>query len=455
MSKYKLVRFILIYLLPFFATVLCAQTSSVAEERIRNMFPDNQKLQWVRYYKGRIDDVHDVALTVGCVGDTLRGSLIYLRSKEEFSLLGLVKKDSFLLQELDVQDSTTGRLNLRLNLKTLSGTWSNADNSIGGIAISLTEVSEEPNLPSFCGDNKWIHYYRGIVENDDVEILMQRAAFNEIRGVGYFKKLNRNCSVKGEWDEKNNLLILNFKDAQNNKIGSLKGRYRTPEEIAATYTFPNGQKVFATFTMDDDLKIGCMENADYTMSYDITYPKTKDQSFNIWIEKIVNTWLDDNKKIIAEAKTNTLKIKPTLRNFARAYAWTDLEYYSPDVISGYLTFGASWSQTATERMFTYDFTTEKELTLANLFNQGVDYQSVVRNYILLEIQKNKLYQNDTYKSWIISQPYDSFSLRRDGLTFSTQPSMLFGKQSVTVPFSVLKNMLKQEGPIWKLAVQNQ
>ena len=427
-----------------------AQTT-IAEERIANMFGDNRKLQWINYYRGRIDDVHDVSVTLGGHADTIRGSLIYLRSKEEFELSGILKNNIIQLKELDIQDSVTGFLTLVMKDKSGKGVWCNRDSTIGGIEINLTQVTEEPIIPSYCGDNKWIHFYRGIVENDDVELLLQRSAFNQLRGVGYFKKLNRNCTIKGEWSEVDNIMTLNFKDAKNNKMGSLKGKFRTPEEIVATFVFPNGTKSFSTFMRDDDLKIGCMENATYDMSYDVTYPKTKDQYFNAWMEKIVNEWLDTNKKVIGDAQKGTLTMSPSLRNFARAFAWVDLEYYSDDLISGYQTFGSSWTNTANERVFTFDFETEKELTLKDIFSELTDYQTVIRNYILLEIQNNKYYSNEVYRSWIAGQTFENFSLRRDGLTFSTQPNVLFGKQSITIPFDLLRPLLRPQGSIWKLA----
>jgi hypothetical protein len=441
---------LVLYFVCLAVNVSVAQTS-IVEERIANMFDDNRKLQWINYYKGRIDDVHDIAMSIGGHADTIRGSLIYLRSKEEFELKGVLKNDTIFLQELDIQDSITGFLTLVMKDRQGKGVWSNHDGSIGGLSISLHQVQEEPVLPSYCGDNKWIHYYRGIVENDDVELLIQRSAFNQVRGVGYFKKIGKNCTIKGEWSETDNIMLLDFKDEQNNKIGSLKGKFRLPEEVVATFTFPNGTKAYSTFTRDDDLKIGCMENANYAMSYDATYPKTKDQFFNAWMEKIIYNWLDSNTKIIDEAQKSELKGTPALRNFARFFAWVDLEFYSDELISGYQTFGSSWAEISTERVFNFDFETEKELSLKDIFIDNADFQPIIRNYILLEVQNNKYFKNEAYKSWILNQAFENFTVRRDGLTFSTQPNVTFGKQTVTIPFTILKPMLRPQGVVWKLA----
>jgi hypothetical protein len=408
---------------------------------------------WTKYYKGRLDDMSDIALTLSSNAGNCTGQITYLRSKETFRLEGTLKKDTLLLNELDAKAAVSGHILGFLKKNKITATWRNFDERIGGLTLKLSETEKEANEPSFCGNNKWIQYYRGIIDNDEVDILLQKNSDNEVRGTGYAHKENVTYALKGVWEEAANTLELTFKHPETNrKTGTFKGKFRNNDEIIGNFvTYPKAGKVFATFSKDDGLSVGCMDYADYTTLYDVLYPKTKSEEFNTWIEKIVYDWVNRIKETVQQAKGTSNENTPNLRAIARAYTTSTVEFYSQDLISGYLIFNNSWENAPQEQTMNYDFTAKKELLLSDIFKQGYDYQTFIKEYTAKEVLKNALYNQGDFKTWIESVGFPNFSILRDGLKLSTPTNGIFGRQSVTIPYAQVKANLKQQGSVWNLA----
>ncbi len=408
---------------------------------------------WTKYYKGRLDDMSDVSLTLSNNAGNCTGQITYLRSKETFRLEGTLKKDTLFLNELDTKSAVSGHILGFLKKNKMVATWRNFDERIGGLVLKLSEIDKEILEPSFCGNDKWIQYYRGIIDNDEVDILLQKNSDNEVRGTAYAHKEKITYALKGVWEETANTLEVTFKNPEiNRKTGVFKGKFRENEEIIGNFiNYPKGAKVFATFTKDDGLSVGCMDFVDYTTIYDVLYPKTKSEEFNIWIEKMVYDWVNRIKETVQQAKGTSTENTPNFRAIARAYTTSTVEFYSQDLISGYLIFNNSWENAPQEQAINYDFTTKKELLLADIFKQGYDYQSFIKDYTAKEVLKNPLYNQGDFKVWIESVGFSNFSVLREGLKLSTPTNGIFGRQSIIIPYLQLRPNLKQQGSIWNLA----
>jgi hypothetical protein len=425
-----------------------AQNDSITM-KVQQLFP-NVKLEWSKHFKGRIDDLSDIGVSLASDGKFCRGYLRYLKSNEKFLLDGTVKGDTLFLKEIDNNKSTSGHLVLLKKGKKLEGEWSNHNKTIGGIQINLAEVNEPPHIPSFCGDNKWIHVYRGIFGDNDIEILLQKGSFGALRGIGFFPNSKKSFHVKGTYDDTKLGMDLQLRDDNNHKIASLALRQKSGTELVGYFITPDGKKKYGDISRLNNLNVSCIEFADYISSYDITYPQLESETFNLWMQGLIEEWFKINLAYINSLRYDNIDNVPEVRNAARAYGWCDAEFLSLDLISGYLVFGNSWTNRQRERVFIYDIEGKKELIKEDIFKRESGVDNLIKSAIEEGLKNNILYNEQDFKDWIATQKFEDMTIRQEGIHFAST-SIAYGRQGVTIPFTRLLPFLREGGAIWKLA----
>lgn len=97
-----------------------------------------------------------------------------------------------------------------------------------------------------------------------------------------------------------------------------------------------------------------------------------------------------------------------------------------------------------------DVANGKVLALSDLFNPGSDYLKAVSDYCLADLKKQDRLEWDT-GALPKAENYRSWNITQDGLLISFDPyqvtSYAMGPQSVTIPFTALKEILNRTGPL--------
>ena len=438
-------RTLIIHILIFLSLPLLFGQRSSTEKAIIKLF-DNQanSLHWMRHYKGRIDDLNDIAVSLAFDGKACKGFLVYLRSRERFLLEGTFKNNQIQLKEIDKQGAVSGFINAKLLGVYINGDWNNFDKSIGG-EITLQQVQYEARLPSYCGDDKWIRQYKGMIDGRAYTMILQKQSNESITGTAYSQ--NETYTIKGEINEYLQV-DLKFKDAFNNTIGTLKGNHANEFDLRTNFFNKKGDNKKAPFQMVERFQMGCIEYADYISSYDITYPKTRYASFNQWIDQQAMSWVVNCKNQVQKIRVSYPVKKPKLRATQRAYAWTELVYLSEELISGYITFSDTWTNDYQTKMFNFNLLTGKRLSVKDIFKGR--YKKAIRKYIKKEYKKNPNLDFSEFRKWIIKDGFSLFTVREEGISFSTKFNPIFGQQHVLVPYDKLKPYLKKNTAVWNL-----
>ncbi len=439
----KKITFLLFFLA--FLTKTTAQTDSTIQE-IQALFPD-VKLQSVKHYKGRMDDVSDVNISLGSDGKFCRGYMTYLRSQEKFLLEGTFLKDTLILKEFDANKKNTGVIKGFIQGKKIDATWGNYNGTIGGILLKMNETLEPSYIPSFCADNKWVRGYRGAFEDFKIDILLQKGSFGNASGTGYFIKDGKSFQLKGTYNEAKLSLDLVIKDDFGNKLGTLTLRQKGANEFVGSFLSPDGKKHYGDLIRNDNIDMGCMEFADYIASYDITYPRFPNPEYNLWMQTLVDEWFRVNIAYINSLRFDNLDNVPEVRNVARAYGWCDVSYYSPELFSGFMVYGNSWTNRQRERSFIYDFVANREIIFDDIFKANSAAEAFIKAEVQKGLKSHLLYPEQDFKDWIAIQKFDNMAIRNEGIYFSSS-SMAYGRQGVTIPYTTLIPYLNPSGSVW-------
>ena len=422
-------KFILIFfLLPIFSFGQKVDT----QEYVKSMFKNHSKIQWIKHYKGRIDDLNDISVTLGYDGEACKGQLTYLRSNAQFDLAGAIVDQQIYLKEINSSKDVSGSLEGKMSKNTILGKWNNYNNSRGGNLL-LTETDQELKFPSYCGDNKWIRKYNGVIGKDKVEIILQKESINKVSGYIFYNRKNQTFSFKGDINGLDKITLI-VKDQKGNVAKKYTGNLQK-DQLTLDSKKP--------FTPNDGLTIGCIEYADYMTGYDITYPKTTNAAFNQSMNEETEAWVKACRNHSEKIKKQSTSAPPQKRATERGYAWSDVEYFNKNLISGFMTFSNTWTPGQKLIAFNFDFEKNSSIYLEDIFEKKKDYKKYIRNYIKKEIKNHKYYSDSAFKKWVKKSDFPYFTIRQEGICFSTKFHMLYGRQSITIPYQQLKPFLKK------------
>lgn len=436
-------------LLMFFCLMftLSAQ-SGLEDDPVVEMFDKPQKVEWVKHYKGRLNDMNDVAVTLAKEGKNVKGELQYLRSKAVFYLAGELKKDKLILQEYDLAGQISGYISGEFFNQGLRGSWQNTGNTLGA-NIRLKEVKNRVDVPTYCGNNKWIRFYTGQLGRDKTRMVLQKNSGAHISGTLNIFNKNGTQNLKGYTDIFDNI-YLTIKDEMARPQGKLEGTFDDQKKFNANYIKKNGKEISCTFHLNKTLPMACQEYADYTSDFDVLYPKTQNESFNKWIENIMQVWEADCKKY-TEKKSEMIQVPtPVMRKSLRAYGWSDVDIYTDDFISGQLHFFTSWKERPTSRNLNFNFKTGKEILASDIFKSDFNYADYAKKYLINRLLQHKLSKDEVFKKWLSQQSFSAFNFRHEGVYFATDFHPLYGRQSITIPYKKLKPFFTKNNIIQNL-----
>jgi hypothetical protein len=416
--------------------IFCLAQKVEAKDYVKALFESQTEIQWIKHYKGRIDDLNDIAITLGFDGDNCKGRLTYLRSHISFNLDGYIKSGRIFLQEFDQKNEISGVLLGEIEGKVINGSWKNFDGSRGG-NLFLTETNKVVTFPSYCGDNKWIRQYQGLIANNKWEILLQKESSDQLTGLIYNKNENLSYSIKGKLEANHNF-IIKAKNQRGQIVETFVG-YLEKDQLTIGKIKSN--KI--TLQPFDGLTVGCIEYADYATGYDITFPKTTNAAFNKQMDGETNAWIKACRKHMLSVKKQNNSVNPKMRATERGFAWGEIEYLSKSAISGFMTFSNTWTPGQKLISFNFDFENDRMIYLEDVFKNKKDYQKYIKNYIKKEIKNHNLYSDTDFKKWVKKNDFSYFTIRKDGICFSTKNSQLYGRQSVTIPYRQLQPFLKK------------
>lgn len=389
-----------------------------------------------RYFKGRIDDFNDINITLTCGKSDCTGQMKYLRSKATFQLKGKLYGENLELKEIDSLGNLSGRINGKLIGRSINAKWTNHDRSISNqLVLEQTLVADD--LPTYCGENKWITQYLHKNGDETIHLLMQMGANNQVLGNADWN--GKLYQLQGELG-KNDSFSARLKSSDGQIYTLESDHYNPSRTLKATLTDKNERSQSLTFKLKEQLAVGCVRYADYTTTYDATYPKTNDAAFNDWIESVIFEWSNECQNYVSLNKSDVLK--PENRAVHRANAWVDLTYYSKEFITGFIIFNSNWEDQPHCVSFNFDLKTgiriiEKDL-FRNIFDLPIFTKRVASNFF----KNHPMYMDKDFKEWIQMAEFPHFTIQREGINFSTDFDLIYGQQNMLIPYIELAQFLQ-------------
>jgi len=405
-------------------------------------FDSGASLKWVRHFRGRLDDVSEILLSLGYDGVNCRGQLTYIESKEQFDLSGTLDGMVLLLNESDYKGLVTGHLTGTLQNDRIEAEWTNAVHTLGG-SLEAKEVKVKSLAPKPCGENKWVSRYVARWNNARIDLTLARVNNNLLNGYLWIEADDKIYALKGKVlaDERYEMQAL----LPNGKIAAhLTGDLKSAQAHDCSW-IGSGEKRSFKLALRSKLPVGCMEYADYVSSYDIQFPRPECTECTKTLDRHAQQWVSQCTTAIAAQKRVP---RPENRNAMRASSWYEVTCWTETIFCGHLTFAESWKEKTDAVSFNFDLRTGKEITLEDLFNRGFNAKEWFAEYARKESPKMTKFATDPkFREWLAAEGFPIFTIRRDGLELSTLFHPVYGQHSLVVPYNLLKPNMRRDNPI--------
>jgi hypothetical protein len=409
---------------------------------VAKLFEKPADIKWVRNFKGRLDDASVVDLALGFDGKNCRGYFSYAKSRTRFRLEGTLDSSGFNLEERDMARGLTGRLRGTYKNHHLEAEWTNHDNSLGS-RLSAEEVPPGQTVTLNCSDNKWSSRYITRYNNARADMVLVRTQNGALNGFLWTEADDKTYRIKGEILPDGNYELEAL--LPNGKVAALLQGNLKPGQNTDCNWVGSGERRLFKFALKEHLVMGCYDYADYASSYDVLYPRTPCAGCNTWLDQQVNNWVTRCKSTFSEKK---IALSPANRHAQRASAWPEIACWTENVFAGYLTFSDTWTEQSQGISFNFDLKTGKAIALEDLFNKGFNAKAWLEDYARKEMPKLGSFATDPkYREWLSSAGFPLFAIRREGLEISTLFNPQYGRQTLLIPYAVLKPNLRKEAAV--------
>jgi hypothetical protein len=332
-------------------------------------------------------------------------------------------------------------------------------------------------------------YFRGSVGSSNGLHMKLIRDGDKLTGTYFYQKVGTKIDLKGTVDKDGNVTLDEF-DAGGKQTGSFKGLWQTDSEdgqasIAGNWSKPNGEKKTAfsihqepiEFTGSAELVARQIRETNKKLNYkiEVGYPEVtapldnRFDKFNQEAKNLVVRVVADFKKERTEAaKDEAQQPEPSTLSdltsdlsggYTVAIATDSLISIEYD-LGGY-TAGAAHGNSRS-LVLNYDVKAGKVLKLADMFNPRSKYLQAISAYCINDLRKQSRKNGDFLAEDMIKTGaapeagnFQSWRITKQGLGFTFDAYRVgpyaAGPQTVLVPYSALKVLIKPDGPIGPLS----
>lgn len=325
-------------------------------------------------------------------------------------------------------------------------------------------------------------YFKGSI-GSTLGLQMKLARDGErLSGTYFYQKVGTKIDLKGTIDKDGSLTLEEF-DANGKQTGIFKGQWESDNEdglasIAGNWSKPNGDKKTAfslheepiEFTSGVEIVAKQVKEANKNLKYeiDVEYPQvggTTDTRFDKFnkeaksfaIKKVSGFRKEMAKSSEDETPGESEQSSDLGIGYIVSLARDDL--VSIEFSIGSYCRGAAHPNSFTE-VLNYDVKAGKVLKLDDLFKPGSKYLQTISSYCIKDLKKqskvrgpDSMLEDDTIESGAAADAknYQNWRISRKGLGISFDPNQIApyaaGPQSVFVPYSALKQIIRPDGPV--------
>jgi hypothetical protein len=318
---------------------------------------------------------------------------------------------------------------------------------------------------------------------------------DHITGSYSYQKVGAKIDLRGTIDKDNNVSLDEF-DTAGKQTGVFKGSWTTDKEdglaaIAGNWSHPDGEKKTAfsvheepiEFTGGVELSTKQVKETNKKLGYtiDAQYPQAgggldnRFDKFNQEVKGFATKLVNDFKKEMVDAAKDAAAnpadptaspeakstMPPSSLDLGYSIALAKDDFVSVKFELESYSSGAAHPNSSSN-VINFDVKAGKTLRLADLFNPGAKYVQSISAYCVKDLTQRSKSKDSMLDDTSIqngagpnADNYRSWAITKKGLEITFDPyqvaSYAAGPQTVMIPYSALKDLIKPDGPLGPFA----
>ncbi len=322
--------------------------------------------------------------------------------------------------------------------------------------------------------------FRGSIGDKKIEMTLRREG-DQLSGTYLYRRIGSDIALKGSLDKQGKFTLQEF-DNSGKQTGEFKGKWDEPANLPTAtlegtwakpgsdqtlsfymteqaIEFTNGLRVLQREIKEEDKKKKYWVEAEYP---ELTGAANQGaDKFNAEVKRLITKETQEFKQNESEIGADDLPAETSNSFIDISY---DVVLATDNLIS--VMFGVStYSRGAAHPNYStsvvnYDLKSGASLKLADLFKPGSDYLEAISRFCMDVLKKQAAAidaPTETIDEGASPNPdnYQSWNISKKGLAVNFDPyqvaSYAEGPKNVIVPYSVLKEMIKPDGPLAAVA----
>jgi hypothetical protein len=427
----KYINLIFILLLVFLAIALSGQShhsSLSVREEIKSLFDKKTKNVWVVLISGKLDNTYVIDMAYGTDGHIYKG-FYYLRSSgQRFEIEGEEVNGQLMLVESADTGKSTGYIIGKFDGLDFSGQWMNIQKN-NSLPVTGQKVEQFDDFhPVLCDARAWHYYYKGKIENEETQIYIDK---NENYYFIYYKYKNTVGRDTILNTTNNDALVFPITDTYEAIL----------TKDALDYVILEKKENFQNYLIKRvaSADYECYEFANFTTLIETMRPVVKNQKFVKWLDDEFSSWHESGNKKIKTYPDEFISNENRYKDLG--YGWVEISFLTDEYISGNVFTQSSWKKGTGKKSFIFDLKSNKNLDAGSWILQSLENKHVLDS--LISIKKESLIYNDEkLNKWVSEQNFDNIILKKEGISFQTGFSTIFGEHEIILYYEDLKPFCK-------------
>lgn len=398
-------------------------------------------------FKGRINDVNAIYLDISFYGDSLCAGVFTLgESGVKIAIWGKIWSNGTVqLEETATKGKVTGVVHGKARKKSnglwaIEGEWFNHAGTISS-KLWVEQYTDGNKSISPCGQNKWLLHSQGVLKGQLTDVIVQKNNYGQLTGVLYRSDVAASEYLFGGDIYADSIFEIFSENSHFTQTGSLTCRYGNGNMFSCDYADTTGQQETFTLYHREKFDVGCIDRMDFSTTYSFTYPKRQDdEQFNM----LIGTMMEQKiAQLMEYSKSQKLDRIAENRSVLRASNTWQIEFMNEKMLSGWLTFSATWRNEYQTTSFVYDLQNRKLLNLDDIFyTKGTGYQSFVSSKIKEKLKSHPAWNEEGFQAWVGMEKFSYFAIKNEGIQYMSEFSPIYGRIAVILPFDALRVYLK-------------
>lgn len=426
-------NFFYIIILIFIGNLQEVFSQAASRDELESLFEEPGKIQWARNYKGLINNIEHVEISLAYDGRNCRGYVLFPTSETTIELKGILSGNRLDLRELNEEGLITAYIKGILTPGKIEADWENYNQTIGCKYLLYSESEAAKLNPA--AQKKWIKWYSGEVAHEKLRLILFQKEPANLSGFCFNDTGTRMYNVTGTLNPDKSIFI-NFLLDQS-EVARFDGVLKGKSLIKGRTTGIGVTNEPLQLELENELSLNETSYQSFSTAIEILTPKTKNKNFEQYIAAKLQPYIDEvNKANTAENMSESHISQPSERLSQRAYIYPDIRFVTKELICGNVLYTNTWDKHDKTIPFNYDVKKKKEIELTDIWNPNLNMQDSLNHYF---ISVNK--PGFTFKY---------FNLTPQGIRLYDDLDPLYGRNDLTIPYAVVRRWARGKSPVRNL-----